>query len=786
MQAPVRGAPSATIRKALGMSSVIGSKIERRRIIIQGIVQGVGFRPFVYGQALHRNLVGFVLNDSAGVTIEVEGSPDALDGFQRALREKAPPLARIDSLIIEPVEPCYETAFIIAHSQAGSERHALISPDTATCDDCLRELFDPADRRYHYPFINCTNCGPRFTIVKDVPYDRDKTTMRVFPMCPACQAEYEDPLNRRFHAQPNACPTCGPQTHFITFPVGAGVDEVWGGDACVALRGGGRPSQDQGEGDWTDHNPPNPVGSPPVKDNPITTAAQHLAAGSILAIKGLGGYHLACDALNTEAVQRLRQRKHREAKPFALMVPDLETARRLCQVSDAEAVLLQSHRRPIVLLSQRPDCPVAPAVAPAYNTLGIMLPYTPLHHVLLHAFAEQIQPGQPAVLVMTSGNLSDEPIAYQDDDARQRLASIAEGILAHNRDIHMRCDDTVIRITAGGEQIMRRSRSYVPEPLSLPFDLPAPLLACGGHLKNTFCLGKGQQAFVSHHIGDLENLETLTSFREGIEHFKRLFDIYPKAVAYDLHPEYLATKYALDMDIPRKIGVQHHHAHIASVLAEHGIQGPAIGLAADGTGYGTDGAVWGCEIMSADLLGFERLAHLAYVPLPGGDHAVRQPWRMAAVYLAQAYGDAFLDLDIPFVRQLDRPKWHVLAQMIARGINSLPTSSLGRLFDAVAALIGLRSEVLYEGQAAIELEMAIADSDSEVSYPIDSNLRDGIWLVDTKRLFQAIVSDLENETPVAAISQPPERRSPPDGRQRQAPHRRSPRRQRPGCLRQRA
>ena len=356
MQAPVRGAPSATIRKALGMSSVIGSKIERRRIIIQGIVQGVGFRPFVYGQALHRNLVGFVLNDSAGVTIEVEGSPDALDGFQRALREKAPPLARIDSLIIEPVEPCYETAFIIAHSQAGSERHALISPDTATCDDCLRELFDPADRRYHYPFINCTNCGPRFTIVKDVPYDRDKTTMRVFPMCPACQAEYEDPLNRRFHAQPNACPTCGPQTHFITFPVGAGVDEVWGGDACVALRGGGRPSQDQGEGDWTDHNPPNPVGSPPVKDNPITTAAQHLAAGSILAIKGLGGYHLACDALNTEAVQRLRQRKHREAKPFALMVPDLETARRLCQVSDAEAVLLQSHRRPIVLLSQRPDC----------------------------------------------------------------------------------------------------------------------------------------------------------------------------------------------------------------------------------------------------------------------------------------------------------------------------------------------------------------------------------------------------------------------------------------------
>jgi hydrogenase maturation protein HypF len=496
-----------------------------------------------------------------------------------------------------------------------------------------------------------------------------------------------------------------------------------------------------------------------VKNNPITTAAQHLAAGAILAIKGLGGYHLACDALNTEAVQRLRQRKHREAKPFALMVPDLETAQRLCQVSDAEAALLQSHRRPIVLLPQHPGCPVAPGVAPAYDTLGIMLPYTPLHHLLLRAFAGQIQPGQPAVLVMTSGNLSDEPIAYQDDDAQQRLASIAEGMLAHNRDIHMRCDDTVIRITAGGEQIVRRSRSYVPEPISLPFDLPAPLLACGGHLKNTFCLGKGAQAFVSHHIGDLENLETLTSFREGIEHFQRLFDIYPRAVAYDLHPEYLATKYALDMDIPQKIAVQHHHAHIASVLAEHGLQGPVIGLAADGTGYGTDGAVWGCEIMAADLLGFERLAHLAYVPLPGGEQAVRQPWRMAAVYLARAYGDAFLELDIPFVHQLDRSKWHVLAQMIARGINSLPTSSLGRLFDAVAALIGLRSEVLYEGQAAIELEILAQQQEQgtrqeqSITYPFTISMRDQMpATLDVAPMFRAIVSDMQQGVPASQIA----------------------------------
>jgi hydrogenase maturation protein HypF len=454
------------------MASVMGSTIQRRRILVQGIVQGVGFRPFVYGQALRRDLVGFVLNNSLGVTIEVEGAPEALDGFQRALREEAPPLARIDSVATELIPPCHDTSFIIAHSEAGTERYALISPDTATCDDCLHELFDPKDRRYGYPFINCTNCGPRFTIVQDVPYDRDKTTMRIFPMCPACQAEYNDPLNRRFHAQPNACPVCGPQVRLL----------AWTSDY---LPGEAR----RGEGG-------NPCGHPP---DPIATAAQHLATGAILAIKGLGGYHLACDALNVEAVARLRQRKHREAKPFALMVPDLETARQLCQVSETEAALLQSRRRPIVLLNQRQGMPlqVAPDVAPAYNSLGIMLPYTPLHHLLLRAFAAAIEPGRPAVLVMTSGNLSDEPIAYQDDDAQERLASIAEGILLHNRDVHMRCDDSVVRITAGGEQFFRRSRGYAPEPIPLSFDCPVPLEACGGHLKNTFCLGKGRQAFVA-------------------------------------------------------------------------------------------------------------------------------------------------------------------------------------------------------------------------------------------------------------------------------------------------
>ncbi len=443
------------------MASVTGQAIQRQRIIVQGIVQGVGFRPFVYAQAMRYALVGFVLNDSRGVTIEVEGMPAALASFQQALREEAPPLARIDSISTEALQPFHESAFIISHSRGGSERQALISPDSATCDDCLQELFNPADRRCGYPFINCTNCGPRFTIVQDVPYDRHKTTMHSFVLCPACQAEYEDPLNRRFHAQPNACPTCGPRVQLL----------AWKGDSFT---------------------------------HPIASAAHQLVAGKILAVKGLGGYHLACDAFNPGAVQRLRQRKHREAKPFALMVPDLATARLLCSLGDMEAALLQSHRRPIVLLRRLPDSAIAPAVAPAYDTLGIMLPYTPLHHLLLRAFAEAGAVGRVVALVMTSGNLSDEPIAYQDDAAKARLAVVADGMLASNRAIHMRCDDSVVRVSGGGTQFLRRSRGYVPEPIPLAFAAPLPILACGGHLKNTFCLGKGRQAFISHHIGDLE------------------------------------------------------------------------------------------------------------------------------------------------------------------------------------------------------------------------------------------------------------------------------------------
>ncbi|MEI7555315.1 carbamoyltransferase HypF [Candidatus Chlorohelix sp.] len=667
--------------------------IERHLIKVSGIVQGVGFRPFVYSLALRLGLSGFVLNHSAGVTIEVEGEKESIALFRRLLGEDAPPLARINSIIAESLEPSDEKGFSIRESVQGAERLTLISPDTATCPDCLKELFDTTDRRYRYPFINCTNCGPRFTIVEDVPYDRAKTTMKHFPMCAECLAEYATPANRRFHAQPNACPVCGPQVQLL-------------GIAGLLVE----------------------------TADPIHEAALQLANGAILAIKGLGGYHLACDAYNFEAVSRLRERKRREAKPFALMVRDLEIAAKLCVLDKDEAALLQSYRRPVTLLQQRKDNPAAPGLAPGMQTLGLMLPYTPLHYLLLHDFAAI---GRVPALVMTSGNLSDEPIAYRDEEGFRQLSSLADGFLTHNRPIHMRCDDPVTRIVAGNIQFFRRSRGYAPEPINLSFDSPLPLLAVGAFLKNTFCLVKGKQAFISHHIGDLENLETITSFTEGIDHFKRLFDIEPEAVAYDLHPDFPNTRYALALEMPHKIGVQHHHAHIASVIAEHGLEGKVIGVAADGTGYGTDGKIWGGEIMVANLSGFERLAHLEYVPLPGGEQAVLQPWRMAAVYLQKAYGRDFTTLEIPFTRQLDLKKWEILSKMIERGLNSPLTSSLGRLFDAVAALVEIRTEVIYEGQAAIELEMLAERTESIYPFEILSER------LDFSPVIRAIVEDLQ-------------------------------------------
>lgn len=719
-------------KKAAGISAQtpMSGTIQRQRIVLQGIVQGVGFRPFVYALARTCHLAGFVYNDSGGVTIEVEGTLQALGEFVKGLCHDIPPLARIDSIHADPLPVCGETIFAILSSQKNERKHhALISPDTAICSDCLRELFDPSNRRYRYPFINCTNCGPRFTIIQDMPYDREKTTMRAFSMCSVCQREYENPLDRRFHAQPNACPVCGPRLSFWNWSASKS------GTTTRRIR---------------DNNKP----------DPLVQAARSLAGGAILAIKGLGGYHLACDALNAEAVRQLRQRKHREAKPFAVMVPDLETARYICEVNDDEAALLQSYRRPVVLLRRKQECPVCAEVSPAVETLGVMLPYTPLHYVLLHDCAATFVVSQLVVLVMTSGNLSEEPIVYRDEEVYERLAGIADGVLFHNRVIHMRCDDSVVRVTTGGPQSLRRSRGYVPEPLPFVNDRGVSLLACGAHVKNTFCLVKDRQAFLSHHIGDLENIETLLAFRQGIEHFQRLLALQPEVVAYDLHPEYLATQYALEGAIPHKIGVQHHEAHIASVIAEHGLAEPVIGIAADGTGYGLDGTIWGGEILVGDLRGFERRYHLATVPLPGGEQAIRQPWRMGAVYLARACGDAFLELPLPFVQALNLRAWSVLAHMAVRGLNSPQTSSMGRLFDAVAALLDVRQHTVYEGQAAIELEAQAARIAGQLwiskwekpaaSYPF--YIEEPAGVLDVFPMIRAIVRDLEQGLAIPLIA----------------------------------
>ncbi len=711
---------------------------ERCRVTVRGIVQGVGFRPFIYGLAQRCQLSGHVRNDAAGVTIEVEGDPAAVSAFINAVRDEPPPLAMIERITTEPVPLQHDKTFVIAATQGNVHKQAFVSPDVGLCTDCLQELFDPANRRYRYPFINCTNCGPRFTIIQEMPYDRVTTTMRRFPMCPDCRAEYTDPLDRRFHAQPNACPVCGPQVRFLQN-----------------------------------------AASPTVTgDKAIVEAQRVLKTGGIVAVKGLGGYHLACDATHVDAVTRLRARKYREDKPFALMATDIATIEIYCEINDDERALLTSRQSPIVLLRRREEAPprdalypspgmIAEAVAPGISYLGWMLPYTPLHYLLLDTGNQ----GTPLILVMTSGNVSEEPIAYQDEDAFKQLSSIADAFLTHDRDIYMRCDDSVVRTTGapiegtGSKpmagmpatvQFLRRSRGYAPQPIGMAWDFPQDLLAVGSHLKNTFCFGKGRYAFVGHHIGDLENLETLASFRDGIDHYTTLFDIAPQVIVHDLHPDYLATRYALESPIAHKIGVQHHHAHIAGVMAEHGLTDPVIGIAADGTGYGTDGAIWGGEVMVADLGSFERIMHLRYVPLPGGEQAIRQPWRMAAVYLQETFGDAFLELDIPFVQGVKgddslHRRWRPLAQMIERRLNSPPTSSLGRLFDAVAALIGIRQEVRYEGQAAVELEMhatAYRGVPPARRYPFE--MKDGT--LDVTPMIRAIVQDIQVGVPLSRIA----------------------------------
>ncbi|MDX6692806.1 MAG: hydrogenase maturation protein HypF [Blastocatellia bacterium] len=668
----------------------------RTQIIVRGIVQGVGFRPYIFSLARRRSLKGQVLNNTSGVLIDVEGEGYSIEDFIKELKLNSPPLSLIESVERnDNLDLAHYQDFRIVESSANGERFTPISADISTCADCLRELFTPADRRYRYPFINCVNCGPRFTIIEGIPYDRAQTTMRDFRMCAACRDEYSNPLDRRFHAEPTACPRCGPRLT-LTNAEGGEVMLDDGEDATARVR-------------------------------------LLLSEGKIVSVKGIGGFHLACDALNASAVERLRRRKFREDKPFALMAKSVAVVREYALVSAEEEALLNCERRPVVLLEKRMDARLLPeAVAPRLRQLGFMLPYSPLHHLLLE--------NSDGPLVMTSGNVSDEPICYEDADAVRRLNKIADYFLFHDRRIHIRTDDSVARVTQTGEMVLRRSRGYAPAPVKVDFNFEREILACGAELKNTFCLARDHYAFVSHHIGDLENLETLRSFEQGIEHYQRLFHLRPEVVAYDLHPEYLSTKYALALDEGQtKIGVQHHHAHIASCMADNRIEGELIGVAMDGLGFGTDARMWGGEFFVADFLTAERVAHLDYIPLPGGAKAIREPWRIAAVYLQRALGDDFLKLEIPFAQTLDRRAWTTLRRMTLTNTNSPKTSSMGRLFDAVSSLLGLRNVVNYEGQAAIELE-AMAERDCPQSYQFDFAADSGI--IKAEAVIRSAVEDL--------------------------------------------
>ncbi|MDX6268764.1 MAG: hydrogenase maturation protein HypF [Frankiales bacterium] len=646
----------------------------RLRVHVTGLVQGVGFRPFVWRRATALGLTGWVGNDASGVVLEAEGPPDDVAALVEQLRGP-PPLAHVDDVSAVPLQPVGGEGFEVRTSDAEGARWALVAPDTATCADCLAELHDPHDRRYRYPFLNCTNCGPRYTIVESVPYDRSRTTMAAFEMCPDCRREYEDPADRRFHAEPVACPACGPRL--------TGLD--------------------------------------------VDAAAARLLAGDVLAVKGLGGFHLAADATNEGAVSTLRSRKHREDRPFALMVKDVDAARALCLVGAEERALLTSPARPIVLMPRRGGSGIAPSVAPGSPLLGVMLPYTPLHHLLLDACQ--------VPLVMTSGNVSDEPIAFLDGDAQTRLSGLASGWLGHDRVIRTRVDDSVAKVVAGRPVPIRRSRGYVPSPLVLPVPAPQPVLACGAALKNTFCIARGGLAFVSHHIGDLDNYATWQSYVEGIGYLTRLLDVEPRVVSHDLHPDYPSTRYALERDGVELIGVQHHHAHIASCLADNGRSGPVIGVAFDGLGMGLDGTAWGGEFLVADLTGFTREVHLEPVPMPGGDLAARQPWRMALAHLERAFDGAVpAGLD---VREHRSGTWEQVRSAMRAGVNAPLTSSAGRLFDAVSALLGVRDEVTYEGQAAIELEH-LADPAETGSY--DVPVEGGVAAVSV--LVRAVTEDL--------------------------------------------
>lgn len=691
---------------------------ERYRVKVTGIVQGVGFRPFIAGLAKSLFLNGTVSNTGDGVHIEAEGRADRLAAFLERLRTEAPPLSLIREVEVEKLDFFGYSGFEIVAS-SGNARNTMISPDISICGDCAAELSDRTDVRYLYPFINCTNCGPRFTIIKDVPYDRPNTTMAAFSMCETCRKQYEDPADRRYHAQPVSCHRCGPVLKLLD-------------KTGKAVETGDIPK----------------------------FAARLLAEGFIIAVKGLGGYHLACDASNPDAVRELRRRKHRDEKPFALMARDMETVRSCCSMNAAEEKLLDSVKKPIVLLEKKEGCSLPEELAPGSRRLGVMLPYTPLHLLLFRSGGDK--PLCPGLLVMTSGNKSDEPICYTDESALRELNGIADWFLANDREIYIRTDDSVTRIFRGNEYVIRRSRGYVPMPLLIGNDvLPAgrpPVLACGGELKNTFCLNRGDEFYISHHIGDLENLETMQSYEEGIEHFKRLFDIKPVITAYDLHPGYLSTRYALERTEGIGIAVQHHHAHIASCMAENGLAGEVIGVAFDGAGYGEDGNIWGGEFFTGSYYGFRRAGRLAYFRLPGGDAAAREPWRMALSYL---YGSGYdiTDIGDPIIRELlkdtdesrVRQKLHTIGRMLETGFNSPQTSGMGRLFDAVSALAGVRSVNSFEGQAATELENAALPG-YHGKYPYEAADREGLCVLDIGPVISGIVSDRRAGASAALIS----------------------------------
>ena len=699
------------------MFIVRSNELTNNIIHISGIVQGVGFRPFVYNLARKYGLGGYVYNDTKGVTVVIQGDPERIIDFARELRERPPVQSRIDSFAMSDwkTDETYRS-FNIVDSRVREGEPVQISPDLDVCPDCLRELMNPGDRRYLYPFINCTNCGPRFTIIERIPYDRPYTTMRHFRMCPECRKEYDDPGNRRFHAQPNACPVCGPHIQLAEK------------DGTVILEGE----------------------SAITNEKLLHQATQFLQEGKILAVKGIGGFHLACDALNETAVATLRKRKFREDKPFAVMFPDLQSAREYCQISAPEESALASSRRPIVLVRKQADRDLASSIAPRNQYIGAMRPYTPLHYLLMHFFK--------GPLVMTSGNISDEPVVYTNAAAFGRLSGIADVFLVHNRAIHMRCDDSVLRIRKGLEYPIRRSRGFVPDRIAVEWEFPEPVLACGPEQKNTFALARSNLVYLSHHIGDMENFETLQSFESGIRHFKDVLQIEPGIVAFDMHPDYLSTQYARAYPEKtaagrpvRKIAVQHHHAHAVACMAENGLNRPVIAVVLDGTGYGTDGTIWGGEILLTEFARFRRLGHFTTVAMPGGKAAVRNPWQMALSYLFQLYGSDALCMDFPFLKEIDLPVQELILSLLQSGGNFPVTSSCGRLFDAAAAIAGVRNSVHYEGQAAVEFEQLVHEP-ADVFYHFTINRADEPFEIDWRPAVAQLVEDVRHAVPQSVIA----------------------------------